>query len=187
MNVSRSRVSIVGMGQSLSIIGGHSWEEVSFVLIIGGGVIAVVTVIALSDGHPGCIKGSRVMPGGEDICSVGKHEVGGALVLVTNDVSCPVAECEICVLVVSSDELGHTVLNGQIGGVFSELVVLDYPLRVEVEELSASPGITGGAEEDAWRAFRDVHIVQWVRVFVYLRVCPRGELAVLRVVNLVAD
>ena len=81
-----------------------------------------------------------------------KNEVNGALVLVTNDVSCLVTDCQLYVLVALAGELGHAALNGQSDGVFSELASLDNPPRVEVEELVSSTGITGGAEVDAWRA-----------------------------------
>ena len=79
------------------------------------------------------------------------------------------------------------MLNGRSDGVFSELVLLDHPPRIKVEELVASLGITGGAKADAWCAFGDVSGIQWARVIMYLGICLKGELTVLHVVKLVAN
>ena len=76
--------------------------------------------------------------------SVGKHEVDGTIVFVANDVCCPVAECELGNLIVSGGELVFAALNGWGDGVFCELVALDYPPRVEVEELEAARALPVG-------------------------------------------
>ena len=90
-------------------------------------------------------------------------------------------------MIVLSGELCHTSLNSRGDGVFGELVALDHSPCVEVEDLGASPCVTGGAEADAWRAVGSVGGVQWVEVIMHLSVCSGGETTVFRVVELDAN
>ena len=71
---------------------------------------------------------------------LGETDLSFSIVVISNDVSHSVAEGEFGVLLVVLNRIRYLSLDHRCGGIFCELVPLDGPSCLEVEEfLAASP------------------------------------------------
>ena len=97
-----------------------------------------------------------MVAGGEKVGFIGQHEVDGAFTFIADNVAGSFAECEFGILVVVGCKCGNTTIDGWSDGVFRELIAIDHPSCVEVEECVAALDVSSWANTDAGCAAGDV-------------------------------
>ena len=107
---------------------------------------------------------------------LGKTDLSFSIVVISDDVSHSVAEGEFGVLLVVLNRIRYLSLDHRCGGIFCELVPLDGPSCLEVEEFLAASRIY------PWGSAGYNRDVQRIWIIMNLCVCSKWLAAVLVIV-----